>query len=251
MKIKTVIIDDENTARAVLRRKLEDNLSNDVVIVGEADSVSSAETVICETKPDLIFLDIKMRNENGFDLLKKMGDVDFEVVFITAYDNFAIRAFEFSAFGYLLKPVKTGDLLSTIDRLKKEKEKRKGSADMRVRVLMENYGEENGKMKRLVINNVLGFMVLDISDIIRLKSESNYTHFFMTNGKRITVSRTIGEYESLLNEHGFFRIHQSHIVNLRHVAAYLKSDRGQVKMTDGELLNVSRERKDAFIAKFV
>jgi two-component system, LytTR family, response regulator len=251
MKIKTVIIDDENTARTVLRKKLEDNLSNDIVIVGEADSVSNAEIIIRETKPDLVFLDIKMRSESGFDLLKNLGEIDFEVVFITAYDNFAIQAFEFSAFGYLLKPVKTADLIATVERLKKENEKQKGSSNIRVRVLMENYGDGGGKIRRLVINNVLGFMVLDISEIVRLKSESNYTHFFMTNGKRITVSRTMGEYETLLNEHGFFRIHQSHIVNLRHVAAYLKSDRGQVKMNDGELLQVSRERRDAFIARFL
>jgi len=249
--IRAVIIDDENTARVVLRKKLEENFSNEITIIAEADDIDSGEKVVRETKPDLVFLDVKMRKGTGFDLLKQLGEVDFEVVFITAYDNYAIQAFEFSAFGYLLKPIKTADLRSLLERLKKENEKRKSSTGQRVKVLMENYGDESGKMKRLVINNVEGFVVLDIDKIVRLKAESNYTHFIISNGKKITVSRTLGEYEELLNAHGFFRIHQSHIVNLRHILGYLKSGRGQVKMSDGELLQISRERKEAFIAKFI
>lgn len=249
--IRAVIIDDENTSRVVLRKKLEDGFNGEINIVGEANDIESGEKIIQETKPDLVFLDIKMKNGTGFDLLKRIKEINFEVIFITAYDNFAIKAFEFSAFGYLLKPVKTSDLRSTIDRLKYEKEKLKSSANQRARVLLENYGNETGKVKKLVVNNLDGFEVIDLEKIIRLRAESNYTHFILTDKRKVTISRTLGEYEKLLDEHGFYRIHQSHIVNLRHVTGYVKADRGQVKMCDGELLQISRERKDGFILRFV
>mgnify|MGYP002335972632 CR=1 FL=1 len=132
-----------------------------------------------------------------------------------------------------------------------EKEKLNSSISQRARVLLENYGNETRKVKKLVMNNLDEFEVIDLEKIIRLRAESNYTHFILTDKRKVTISRTLGEYEKLLDEHGFYRIHQSHIVNLRHVTGYVKADRGQVKMCDGELLQISRERKDGFILRFV
>ncbi|HEX2900646.1 MAG TPA: LytTR family DNA-binding domain-containing protein, partial [Bacteroidia bacterium] len=117
-------------------------------------------------------------------------------------------------------------------------------------VLIENYGDEGGKLKRIVISNMEGFKIVDMTDIIRLEASSNYTTFVLTRDRKVLVSRTLGEYEELLNDHGFFRIHQSHIVNLRHVEAYLKTDGGQVQMTDHTLLTISRNRKASFMKKF-
>lgn len=249
--IKAIIIDDEKNARFLLRDLLKRNCAQTLNLVGEADDVNTGIKAIQKYGPDVVFLDIQMKNGTGFDLLKQVKNVDFEVIFITAYDNYAIKAFEFSAFGYLLKPIKSGDLRNLVDRLATHLEKLKVAADKRVKILIDNYGDEAGKMKRLVINNIEGFQVVDIDHIIRLEASSNYTQFILSEGKSILVSRTLGQYEDLLKENGFFRIHQSHIVNLRHVQGYLKVDGGRVKMSDGSELSLSRNRKAAFIDRFV
>ncbi len=248
--IRTVIIDDEENARFLLADQIKRHFAELVTIVGEADDVDTGLEVIERTQPDLVFLDIKMPKGTGFDLLQACKRIDFEVVFVTAFDNFAIKAFDFAAFGYLLKPVKTAELSKVIERMDKQSRRLKDSADQRLKVLVDHYGDAAGKLNRIVINNMDGFKVVDLVDIIRLEASSNYTTFVLANDRRIVVSRTMGEYEELLNDHGFFRIHQSHIVNLRHVDAFLKQDGGQVQMSDGSLLTISRNRKAGFMRKF-
>lgn len=249
--IRAIIIDDEKNARFLLRGLIERHFEQTVEVVAEANDVDTGMKAIAKHQPDLVFLDIKMQKGTGFDLLQQIEHVDFEVIFITAYDNFAVKAFEFAAFGYLLKPVKSGELRKTVARLENHLKRLKEGVDKRIKVLIDNYGDGAGKMKRIVIANMEGFVIADIEDIIRLEASSNYTNFILMDGRKITVSRTLGEYEDLLADHGFFRIHQSHIVNLRHVVAYLKADGGKVQMSDGELLYISRKRKAAFVRRFV
>jgi two-component system, LytTR family, response regulator len=248
--LRALIIDDENNARFLLAELIKRNFADRVTVVGEANDVDTGLVAIEKFQPDLVFLDIKMQKGTGFDLLEALKTVDFEVVFVTAYDNFAIKAFDFAAFGYLLKPVKSSDLGNVITRLEKQARRLKEGTDQRIKVLIDNYGDESGKLKRIVISNMEGFKVVDITDIVRLEASSNYTNFVLTRDRKIMVSRTLGEYEELLQAHGFFRIHQSHIVNLRHVEAYLKTDGGQVKMTDGHLLTISRNKKASFMRRF-
>lgn len=248
--IRALIIDDEKDARFLLRNLLEQQYKDTIVVVDEADDVDSGQLIIKKHNPELVFLDIKMPQGTGFDLLQKLDTINFEVIFITAYDNYAIKAFEFSAFGYLLKPIKSAELSLTISRLNSHLEYLKQGVDKRLKVLVENYGDDR-KIKKMVISNMEGFKVVNIEDIVRLEGDRNYTHFILLKEQRITTSKTLAEYEELLVEHGFFRIHQSTIVNLRHVKGYLKGDGGSVEMVDGKLLQLARNRKQQFMEKFI
>lgn len=248
--IKAIIIDDEKDARFLLKNLLERHFENSINVIAEADGIASGIEVINKHKPDLVFLDIQMRKGTGFDLLQKIGDVDFEVIFITAYNQYAVDAFKFSAFGYLLKPIKTRELKAVVEKLESHLSRLKEGVTKRLKVLIENYGNE-GEIQKIIITNVEGFQVVKVNSIIRLEGDRNYTHFIIDGGKKITTSKSIGEYEELLNQYGFFRIHQSTIVSLRHVTGYQKGDGGRVEMTDGANMKVSRYRKDEFLKRFV
>lgn len=245
--IKAVIIDDEKSGRDVLANILAEHFEI-IEVVGQADDVDSGVILIQETEPQLVFLDIKMPGGTGFDLLEKIPEKDFEVVFITAYDNFTMKAFRFSAIGYLLKPIKIKDLRETVERLEKYLLK---DNSKRLKVLVENYGAGEGKIKKLVVPNIKGFEVVKIEDIIRCEGERNYTNIVLVEGKKILVSKTLKEYEELLSEHGFSRIHQSSLINLHHVKKYIKGAGGKVEMSDGVTLQVSQQRKAAFVKSFV
>lgn len=246
--IKAIIIDDEKDARFVLKNLIEKNF-NSVKVQAEADGIDTGIKVIKEHQPDLVFLDIQMRKGTGFDLLKKLDKINFEVIFVTAYNQYAVDAFKFSAFGYLLKPIKTRELKEVINKLENQLKVLKSGINQRLKVLVENYGIQ-GEIQKLIINNVDGFQVIQINNIIRLEGDRNYTHFIIENGKKVTTSKNLGEYEELLNSYGFFRIHQSTIISLKHVLGYQKGDGGRVEMTDGKSVKVSRYRKTEFLERF-
>lgn len=246
--IKAVIIDDEKDARFMLRNQLERHFSERVKILGEADDVQPGMQLINQEKPNLVFLDVRMQKGTGFDLLSQIENPQFEVVFVTAYNQYAVEAFKFSAFGYLLKPIKASDLDDILTRFEAHSSKQK-QEDPRLKVLIENYGDE-GKIHKLVVSNVDGFQVVEIKNIIRLEGDGNYTHFIVSDQGRITSSKSLGEYEKMLTEYGFFRVHQSTVVNLRQVRGYKKGDGGFVEMSDGESVNVSRHRKAEFLSRF-
>lgn len=248
--IKAVIIDDEKDARFLINNLLAKNFAGIITVLGEADDVDTGIKAIETHHPQVVFLDIKMPSGTGFDVLQHFkSNFNFEVVFITAYDEYAIKAFQFSALGYLLKPVKTADMAQVISRLQKQFETEKIKDDQRIKVLIEN-SEDQNKIKKLVVTNINGFQVLSISDIVRLEGDRNYTHFIMSDGKKITTSKTLGDYENLLHEFGFFRAHQSTIINLRFVKAYKKSEE-LIEMLDNKLIKLSRHRKSDFIQRFV
>lgn len=247
---KTVIIDDEESARGTLKTILS-RYFKEIEVVGEGSNVASGFETINSVKPELVFLDIKMPDGTGFDLLNKIDNIDFEVVFTTAYDNYAIKAFQASAMGYLLKPIDIDELGTVLEKIKKVLSGPTKGKSRRLQVLMENYGGREGQIKKLVIPNIDGYEVVEIHDLVRCEGERNYTKFILDNGKKILASKTLKEYEELLVEHGFFRIHKSHLVNLHHVKRYLKTDGGTVEMTDGSSLQLSREKKEAFARKFM
>ncbi|MCE3227965.1 MAG: DNA-binding response regulator [Bacteroidetes bacterium] len=247
--ISAVIIDDEKDARFLLRNQLSKNFDQEIEILGEADSVEAGIKLIKSAKPEVVFLDIKMPSGTGFDILQQLEEINFEVVFITAHDDYAVKAFQFSAFGYLLKPIKTSELKALVEKLDSHIQMLKRGNDQRFKVLIENYGDDR-KIKKLVVTNMEGFQILNIEGIIRLEGDRNYTHFIMADNKKITTSKTIGEYEELLNEYGFYRIHQSTIINLRHVKGYKKGDE-EVEMADGKLVKLSRYRKADFVKRFI
>lgn len=247
--IQALIIDDEEDARFMLRSLVERHFSDKIEVTGEADSVSDGIELINRHKPELVFLDIRMNRETGFDLLQAIDNKDFEVVFVTAYDEYAVNAFRFSAMGYLMKPVKISALREIIESYIKKSEEDRNDARKRLKILIENYGDDR-KISKLVISNMEGFRVVDIEEIIRLEGDRNYTNFILRNGKRILATKTLGDYDTLLHEFGFFRIHQSTVVNLRHVTAFHRSD-NLVEMVDGTQSSVSRLRKAAFLERFI
>ena len=245
-----MIIDDEKRARNLLRNLLEQSYAKTIEIIGEGDDVDTGVEVIKQHQPDLVFLDIKMHQGTGFDLLKQIKDINFEVIFITAYDQYALKAFQFSAFGYLMKPIRTKELDKVITKLNNHIQQLKEDAGKRMKVLAENYGDDR-VIKKLVISNKQGFKVSNIEDIVRLEGDGNYTNFIIVGNKKIMTSKSLGEYEELLNDHGFYRIHQSTIVNLRHVKGYLKDAGDKVEMSDGKSFNLSRHRKPEFLKRFL
>lgn len=248
--IKAIIIDDEEDARFMLKNKIDKLFKNEISVIAEANSVQSGIQTITEQKPDLVFLDIQMSDGSGFDLLNQLPDKDFEIVFVTAYNQYALKAFRFSALGYLMKPIKTDEFVQTVTIILQHFTKYRSNSEKRLKVLIENYGDDR-VIKKIVIPSSKGFDVLAIEDIMRLEGDRNYTNFITKEKIRISSSKTMGEYEPLLSEYGFFRIHQSTIVNLRYVKSYIKGDGGFVEMTTGEQLQLSRNRKNDFLKKFL
>lgn len=247
--IRALIIDDEKDARFLLRNSLEKKLADKVQIIGEADDVESGYAAILKMKPELVFLDVQMRTGTGFDLLQKFDEINFEIIFVTAYNEFAVQAFKFSAFDYLLKPIKASELILSVQKLEGKIESSKYDLERKVKILVENYGA-GGEVQKLIVNNIEGFKVLDIGNILRLEGDGNYSHIILKDGKKVTTSKSLGEYEQLLAQHGFCRIHQSTMVSLRYVVSFKKVDDGYVEMVDGTELKVSRSRKADFVAKF-
>ncbi len=246
--IKAVLIDDEADARFLLRNQLTTAFSDQIEIIGEAHDVSSGLTEVKRLKPDLVFLDINMPDGTGFDLLSELDTCPFEVIFVTAYDEYALKAFEFSAFGYLTKPLHSAQFKSTVEsyvsRTGVENEENK------VKILMDNYLGDSA-VKKLVLPNNKGFEVCEINEISRIEGDRNYSNFFLTSGEKYTSSKTLGQYEKLLAEYGFFRVHQSTIINMSFVKRFRKGSGGEVELTDGSKHKVSRYRKDEFMDKFL
>ncbi|MCD4744766.1 MAG: LytTR family DNA-binding domain-containing protein [Bacteroidales bacterium] len=239
--IKAIIIDDEEKAR----KTLEDSLQlycNNIDIIAEADSVKTGLDTISKNEPDVVFLDIMMTDGSGFDLLERLPSIKFEIIFVTAYDKFAIKAFQFSAVDYLLKPVKPQHLIRAVGKLKKDVGFE--SVNKKLEVLMSN---KNG-FEKIALPCLDGLYFAKIKNIIRCESDGNYTSIFMDTGQKLVVTKLIKEYEEMLSPLSFYRIHKSHIINLAFIKKYLRGEGGTVIMNDDSVLEVSRRRKDGFIS---
>lgn len=246
--IKAVIIDDEQDARYLLRKILVKHFDQEIEIIAEADSCRSAREILNNCHPDLVFLDIQLGDGTGFDLLTQMSEPGFQVVFITAYDRFAIKAIEFSALGYLVKPLNLEELKATMTRLTSQKEKQKRQQSG-IKVLVENY--QAGQIRKIVVPHADGFTIVQLDEIVYIKSIRNYSEFNLEGKIKILTSKTLILYEKLLAEHGFFRIHQTYLVNLSHVRSYVRSEGGALRMSNGDLLPVARQKKAELMDKFL
>lgn len=239
-----VLIDDEKNALEVLQLQLN-QFCVDVNIVAAANGGIKGIEAIKKYKPDLVFLDIEMPHKNGFDVLNETKEYNYKVVFTTAYDQFAIKAFKFSAIDYLLKPIDITELQQAVEKAKQNS----GSLDEKMKLFFQQYQPQNNKeLIALPVGDAMQFFKQD--DIIRCESDSNYTYIFLTSGKKILLAKTLKEIEEALSGLSFFRIHQSHLVNMNHVSKFSKSEGSYVVMTDGSTLNISRNRKDLFMEQF-
>ena len=246
--IRSVIIDDESSARETLRAILSKYFP-EIQVVGEADSVETAVALIKKENPQLVFLDVKMKFGTGFDVLDRIGKIDFEVIFITAYDNYALQAFRFSAMDYLLKPIKIKELREALEKVRKSIQLLTGPFPFRI---LESPGDkERNQNSKIVIPTTNGFQVVKLAEIIRGQGQRNYTDIFLLNDKKLTVPRTLKDFEQLLEEMGFLRVHKSHLINLEHVCAYTRGKGGEVIMVDDASIPVSRDQRKTFVSRFL
>ncbi|MCB0668787.1 MAG: response regulator transcription factor [Saprospiraceae bacterium] len=239
---RVVIIEDETNARNNLRRMLTWYCPT-VIIVGEAESVSGGLEEIRRHAPEIVFLDIAIKEGTGFDLLAHFPHPGFGVIFTTAFDHFALRAFEFNTIDYLLKPIVPEDLRRAV---RKAQMNRSGPLyPEQLGSLMKSV--HNSSFEKIALSTSEGLIFLRLKELVRLEAGGSYTTFFFFYGKPVTVARSLREFEKLLPPTKFFRIHQSHLVNLHFVESVLKEDGGYALMEDTSRLPISRRRKDAFI----
>jgi two-component system LytT family response regulator len=238
---RIAIVDDEADARQMLRSMIT-TLCPDVEICGEADSVESAYVLIRQTQPHVVLLDISMEEGNGFDLLDKFKLPDFQIIFTTAHDEFALKAFRYHALDYLLKPINPAELAQTIDRVKGESSM---NYPNRIRNLLEN--SRSGQLNKIALSSQEGMVFLRLDQLIRIESEGSYSTFYLLNQERHVVSRPMKEFEELLPKDLFFKLHQSHLINLAFVKKILREEGGYALMEEGGKVPIARRRKDEFL----
>ncbi len=243
--MKVAIIDDEEDARATLSALLRDCVPS-WEIAGTADGIAAGKKLIETTRPDIVFLDVMMKDGTGFDLLKELPETNFELVFVSGHDEYALKAFRFSAIDYLLKPVVRQELAETCDRIRS----RRGASDTPTKVAALSANSDRNLMNnRLVLKDADTIFVVDIDQIIRCESSNNYTTFYLLDHPPILVSRTLKEFEELLQDREFVRVHQSHLINLKYLVQLNKKDGDMAILKNGSQVPVSLRKKDALLAR--
>ena len=241
--IKALVIDDEPKARGALRNLLTE-FCEGVEVVGEGKDVKTGINAINELEPDLVFLDIAMPDGDGFEVLKAVDYDDFEVIFVTAYDDYAAKAFEFAALHYLLKPVNIEDLEAAVKRYADKYET--NHKDERMEIL-ESGLKRN--FEKIALPTLDGINFVNLEDILRLEADGNYTNFYMRDGSKIVISKSLNKYEQLLEDSFFFRVHNKHMINLRCIKKYIKGKGGEVVLENDFSVDVSRRKKEDFLNK--
>ena len=244
--MKTIIIDDEHHCVGYLQVLLEQYCPS-VQVVATASNGLDGISVIRQHSPKLVFLDIEMPIMNGFRMLEELGEVDFQLIFTTAYDRYALRAFKFSALDYLLKPIDAQELKHAVHR----SQKALPIDTMQLSVLKNHLHQQNPAFaNKIAVPSADGFSFLDLSDIVTCEAESNYTKFHLAAGKNHLISRTLGDVEETLKDKGFFRVHKQFLINLAHIVKYVKSDGGYAVMSNGQSVAIARSRREEFVMLF-
>jgi two-component system LytT family response regulator len=243
-KLKTIIIDDEQNAVDFIFSIIGEYCPG-LKVIGKAFNVVEGVEKIKELKPDLVFLDVEMPNGTGFDLLTHFPEKDFDVVFITAFNHYAIKAIKFSAVDYILKPININEFIEAVDRVIKKRSVNSLSGNESIKILMENL--RSSYPTRLAIPTADGMEYLNPKDIMRIEADRSYSWFHLTGSRKILVSKHLKEFQELLNDRYFFRSHNSHLLNLKYVRKYVRRDGGYIEMQDGSQIPISRTRKDLFL----
>jgi two-component system LytT family response regulator len=243
--INAIIVDDELKSRESLKILLEEFCDN-VAVKALCQDVAEAVQAIQQYKPDVVFLDIQLQRETGFDLLTQLGDFDFEVIFTTAYAEYAIKAFKFAAIDYLLKPIDIEELKRALTKVEK---RMNASISLRLQQLMQNLKNTSSENYKLALPTTDGLVFVKMQDILYCEASSNYTEITVMDGKKYIVSRTLKEYEDMLGEHNFYRIHNSYLINLNAIKKYVRGEGGYVIMANDKSLDVSKRKKEGFLAR--
>lgn len=234
-KIQACIVDDEKDGRDYIALLMENEFP-EINIEFQASSVEEAYIYLIKSSPDILFLDVQLGDGTTFDLLSKLNEVHSQIIFITAYENFAIQAIKNGATDYLLKPIKKMDFIIAVNKALDQIKKTQPSPPT---LLKDN---------RIILSTLQGFKIVDIASIIRCEADSSYTTFYLTNKTKIMVSKTLHEFEPILLEQNFFRIHHKHLINIDHLQEYIKGRGGQVVMSDESVLDVSYRKKNDFLS---
>ncbi len=241
---KVLIIDDENRTRSLIAKMIE-SFGLDVEVIPEGENVQSGIQAIEKHHPDIVFLDIQMPDGTGFDVIRSVENKNFEVIFITAHEEFAIKAIKFSALDYLLKPVDAAELRTALEKALQVVE----NAGDHTQFEALNSNIQKSEKRRLVLKTQESVHVVDLDEIIRCEADRNYTSFFLRDNKKILVSKTLKEYETLLSGHNFLRVQQSHLININFVDRYDKKNGGAVVMKDGSEVPLSPAKRDVFFKR--
>ncbi|MGN6249601.1 MAG: LytR/AlgR family response regulator transcription factor [Ginsengibacter sp.] len=242
--LSAILIDDEITSLENLKQKLE-QFCKEVNVVAAVQKPEEAILLIRDLKPDVLFLDIEMPKMNGFRMLEELGAYEAEIIFTTAYNHFAIDAMRISAFDYLVKPVSIEELENAVKRLV---EKKSIQTRDRLTIFKQSMHENKSQDNKIAVplNDGLEFII--IKNISRIESSSSYSRIYLINGQSVLVTKLLKEFEELLIPYGFFRVHNSHLINLNYIKKYIRGTGGQVLMENGDLIDVSRRKKEEFIS---
>lgn len=236
--IKAIIIDDIEQARITFKKDLE-IYAHDVEVIAEASGVVEGAKLLKHTKPDVLFLDIQMQDGSGFDLLDVLNEIPFKIIFITASDAHAIKAFRYAAIDYLMKPVDPDELMSALEKFRSHRI----NENEKYQLLNDSLKNHSKPNERLALHSQDKIHIVNINEILRCESSVNYTEFYFTNAKKMLVSKTLKEFEDLLTDSGFYRVHQSHLVNTKCIREYVKTEGGHLIMNDGSMIPVSTRKR--------
>ncbi|GAB3219609.1 response regulator transcription factor [Algoriphagus aestuariicola] len=241
MAYKTIVIEDEKHAQENLISLLKQY--PEFELVGLADSVDSAEKLVEQTSPDLAICDVMLKDGTSFDWLGRRSKIDFALIFSTSFEEYAVRAFRMAAVDYLVKPIDPMAFAEALERFKSKK----GTGVEHIQQLLSNLSR-NSERPKVALPSFTGYTFVHVADIVRCESDNTYTTFFLKDKRQIIVSRTLKDCEDMLEGYRFYRIHNSHLINLDYLAEYIKGEGGQVKLIDGTVLDVSRRRKEGFLS---
>ena len=252
--LKAIIIDDERHSCDALKMLL-DKYCPQIQVTAICNSANDGLQKINELKPDLIFLDIEMPYMNGFQMLEELSAIDFEIIFTTSYDQYAIKAFKFSALDYLMKPVDRAELEKAVQKVclpdRQVFKKINPVISQQLEILLQKINQPSLPVQRIALPTMQGLEFVPVDSIIHCTSSNNYTEFFLLDKKRVLVSRTLKEVEEMLTDYAFLRVHNSHIVNLNTITRYIKGEGGYLILTDGSTIDVSRSRKELLMQKLL
>ncbi|MBX3163120.1 MAG: response regulator transcription factor [Bacteroidetes bacterium] len=244
--IKTLIVEDEQKSRDMLADIIRKSFS-ELNIVGLAKNVKEGVEIINTQNPDLVFLDISMPDGSGFDLLEAVSNHQFEVVFVTASDQHAIRAIKYSACDYLLKPLDIEELRAAVEKVVKKKNAAPNMENLQF--LVQHLKRSDEHFQKITLPTGAAFEVVNVKDIIRCEADGSYTSFYLTDKRKLLISLGLKHYEELLADADFIRVHHHHLINMNHVVRYIKEDGGTAIMSDGSNIEISRRKKDTFLEK--
>lgn len=242
-KIKAILIDDELNSLQNLQQKLE-GFCPDINIIAVSQKPEEGLLLIKHHHPDVVFLDIEMPRMSGFRMLEELGEYDFDIIFTTAYNHYSIDAIRISAFDYLVKPIGIEDLQQAVERLGKTLNRQtKEKIDILRKSLSDNRSQED----KIAISTSEGIEFIPIKNIIHVESKSNYSKIFLNENKSIMVTKILKDFEEMLLPYNFYRVHNSHLINLNYIQKYVRSQGGHVMLQDGTLIDISRRKKEEFL----